>query len=74
MRVDFSYQEDYWDAVVVASIFKMRRKSKHTLRDFRNNHVYWLQEEFHEDYYLDTLNKRDLQERWFGSMILHWLT
>ncbi|EAS33737.3 chitinase 5 [Coccidioides immitis RS] len=70
MRVDFSNQDNYWDEVVAATPSKKRKRS---LEDVGGNHVRWLEEEFRDDYHFGGLDKRELQERWFGSTVLEWL-
>lgn len=73
MRIDFSNQDNYWDQVVAASASK-NKKHKRSLDDVGGNHVRWLEEEFRDDYHFGALSKRDLEERWFGSAIIDWLT
>lgn len=73
MRIDFSNQDDYWDTVVAGAATK-KKKMKRSLEDFGRNHVRWLEEEFRDDYHFGALERRDLEERWFGSSILAWLT
>ncbi|KAK0736846.1 glycosyl hydrolases family 18-domain-containing protein [Apiosordaria backusii] len=73
MRIDFSNQDNYWNEIVAAAATK-KRKSKRSLDDVGGNHVRWLEEEFRDDYHLGALSPRHLQERWFGSTIIDWLT
>lgn len=73
IRIDFSNQDNYWDEVVAASAAK-KRKSKRSLEDVGGNHVQWLEEEFRDDYHFGALSRRELEERWFGSTIIDWLT
>ncbi|KAK4200452.1 killer toxin subunits alpha/beta [Triangularia verruculosa] len=73
MRIDFSNQDNYWNEVVAAATTK-KRKSKRSLDDVGGNHVRWLEEEFRDDYHFGALSPRHLQERWFGSTIIDWLS
>lgn len=73
MRIDFSNQDDYWDTVVAGAATK-KKKMKRSLDSVGGNHVRWLEEEFRDDYHFGALERRDLEERWFGSTILAWLS
>ncbi|ORY64854.1 glycosyl hydrolases family 18 protein-like protein [Pseudomassariella vexata] len=74
MRVDFSNEPGYWDTIVAAAASK-KRKSKRTLEDVGGDHVRWLEEEFRDDFHLNSgLFTREIHERWFGSGIIAWLT
>jgi chitinase len=73
MRIDFSNQDNYWDEIVAGSVSK-NKKQKRSLDDVGGSHIRWLEEEFRDDYYFGALNKRDLEERWFGSSIIDWLS
>lgn len=74
MRVDFSNQDDYWNTVVNGSVTRKKRDlGRRTLADVGGNHVRWLEEEFRDDMHLNKIDRRELQERWFGTSILQWL-
>ncbi|KAI2643596.1 carbohydrate-binding module family 18 [Xylaria nigripes] len=72
MRIDYSNQDNYWDTVVAGAATN-KKKTKRSLDDFGGNHVRWLEEEFRDDYHFGALDRRDLEERWFGSTVLAWL-
>ncbi|KAI9766214.1 MAG: hypothetical protein M1839_005004 [Geoglossum umbratile] len=70
MRVDFSNEIGYWDAIVNKAASK---KSKRSLEDAGGNHRRWLEEEWREDVHFGRLSHDELHARWFGSDIIAWL-
>lgn len=65
MRIDFSNEPKYWDAIVNKAADQKRRKR--SLEDVGGNHRRWLEEAWREDLHFGELSTADLHKRWFGS-------
>ncbi|GLA25444.1 hypothetical protein AnigIFM63326_002145 [Aspergillus niger] len=71
MRIDFSNEEGYWDAVVDRP--GQTRKRKRELKRLRKNRKRWLEEEWRDAYHNGGVAREDLHRRWFGSNVITWL-
>lgn len=71
VRVDYSNEDGYWDAIVDKAASK--RKAKRSLADVGGSHKRWLEEEYRNDAHLSDLSERELRERWFGDDVIAWL-
>ncbi|EEA26608.1 hypothetical protein PMAA_076690 [Talaromyces marneffei ATCC 18224] len=71
MRIDFSNEEGYWDAVVDRP--GQTKKKKRDLEEVRKNQKRWLEEEWREAYHKGGLSRHELHRRWFGSDVIAWL-
>ncbi|KAH8895714.1 hypothetical protein GQ53DRAFT_853840 [Thozetella sp. PMI_491] len=72
IRLDYSNQKGYWDAVVDKAASKKRKRS---LEDFGGNHRRWLEHAWKEDLHehgKGLVSREELHERWFGSSIVAW--
>jgi chitinase len=70
MRLDFSNEKGYWDAVVNKAGNSKRKRS---LDDHQGNHKRWLEEEWRDDFHKGARETSDLHKRWFGSDVVDWL-
>lgn len=70
VRVDYSNEDGYWDAVVDKAGEKRKKRS---LEEVNGNHRRWLEEEWRDDMHFSTLSERELHERWFGEDVVAWL-
>lgn len=71
MRLDFSNEVGYWDAIVNKAGEKKRKRS---LAEHGGNHRRWLEDEWRDDMHFGGLSSREeLHKRWFGSDIVDWL-
>ncbi|MCJ1355899.1 MAG: hypothetical protein MMC33_005891 [Icmadophila ericetorum] len=70
LRLDYSNQEGYWDAIVDKAGDKKRKRS---LEDFGGSHKKWLEEAWREDHKIGLVDRDELHVRWFGSDVLDWL-
>ncbi|KAL4984435.1 hypothetical protein BDW68DRAFT_193691 [Aspergillus falconensis] len=71
MRIDFSNEEGYWDAVVDRP--GQTRKKKRDLVEIRQNRRRWLEDEWREAYHNEALSREELHKRWFGADAIAWL-
>lgn len=75
VRIDYSNEEGYWDAIVDKAADKKRRRARSldSLPDFDGDHQLWLEHAWAEDHKGGLLTREELHARWFGSDILDWL-
>ncbi|RAH72481.1 uncharacterized protein BO66DRAFT_436148 [Aspergillus aculeatinus CBS 121060] len=71
MRLDFSNEEGYWDAVV--SRPASPKKSEPELEEYRQNRKRWLEDEWRDAYHHGGLSHTEIHRRWFASDALKWL-
>lgn len=72
VRIDYSNEEGYWDAIVDKAADKKRRRAR-SLQDFDGDHQRWLEHAWAEDHKGGLLTRDELHARWFGSDIIDWL-
>lgn len=72
VRIDYSNEEGYWDAIVDKAADKKRRRAR-SLQDFDGDHQRWLEHAWAEDHKSGLLTRDELHARWFGSDIVEWL-
>jgi len=70
MRLDFSNQVGYWDAIVSKAAGS---KKKRSLEEMGGNHKRWLEEEWRDDFHFGALSKEEIHKRWFGQSVVEWL-
>lgn len=70
MRIDFSNEPGYWDAVVNRP---GEKKTKRDMSTFGQNQKRWLEEEWRENYHLGGLPRHEIHKRWFAWDVLSWL-
>ena len=68
MRLDYSNEVGYWDAVVNKPAGA--KKIKRSLADSQGSHKRWLEEEWRDDWHLGALDHGELHKRWFGSDVV----
>jgi chitinase len=72
VRIDYSNEKGYWDAIVGKAADKKRRRAR-SLQDFDGDHQRWLEHAWAEDHKGGLLTRDELHARWFGSDIIDWL-
>lgn len=70
MRIDFSNEKGYWDAVVNRP---GQGKTKRDQSSLHENPKRWMEEEWREVYHSKSVSRDDLHKRWFGEDVLAWL-
>lgn len=71
MRLDFSNEKGYWDAVVDRPGQSSKVKRDQGL--YHENPKRWMEEEWRDAYHMGSLSHDELHKRWFGEDVLAWL-
>ncbi|KAL2869898.1 glycosyl hydrolases family 18-domain-containing protein [Aspergillus lucknowensis] len=77
MRIDFSNQPGYWDAVVDRPADDDEERRAHRVKrdegGYHKNRKRWLEEEWRDAYHFGGMDRESLHKRWFGESVLNWL-